>query len=318
MNIERNMNYANKDIKQSIYKMVTTQGALKILSDSNQTKDKLFISETANSFSKEQVIALLDNCENVDISQLQFYFQNCNNTSAILNAINFSDGVVECGYNPAFKDFGTISFFYNGSKQVIPNYAVSKMNAKNFPNILAKNNVLILNNKSYYCYRAKNGGYYTWTVNDGRVGWASSESLLSENTNRRGNNYKWEMRQASNILSDLAKGTSLYGYERENVKKVLSEFGISEGHFVIDAGAGTHHYILCKNGNVIDVDDEIKQMNEMNWKDRGYQEGDVFNVYGKEYMVDNDGYIHIDVDDGFTSTNIKYPQKLDIINENIC
>lgn len=53
------------------------------------------------------------------------------------------------------------------------------------------------------------GGKYTWTVNNGRIGWAASESLLAENTNQKGTNYKWEMRKASNILSDLAQGKSM-------------------------------------------------------------------------------------------------------------
>lgn len=40
-------------------------------------------------------------------------------------------------------------------------------------------------------------GKYTWTVNNGRIGWAASESLLEENTNQKGTNYKWEMRKVS-------------------------------------------------------------------------------------------------------------------------
>ena len=43
------------------------------------------------------------------------------------------------------------------------------------------------------------------------IGWAASESLLAENTNQKGTNYKWEMCKAGNILSDLAQGKSVRG-----------------------------------------------------------------------------------------------------------
>ena len=36
--------------------------------------------------------------------------------------------------------------------------------------------------------------------------------LVPENTNQKGTNYKWETRKASNILSDLAQGKSVWGY----------------------------------------------------------------------------------------------------------
>ena len=75
---------------------------------------------------------------------------------------------------------------------------------------------MVLSNKSYYSWTTSSGGKYTWTVNNGRIGWAASESLLAENTNQKGTNYKWKMCKASNILSDLAQGKSLWGYLYSN------------------------------------------------------------------------------------------------------
>lgn len=56
------------------------------------------------------------------------------------------------------------------------------------------------------------------------------------------------------LLSRLARETSLYGFSKEEIKETLAGFGITEGHFTIDAGAGTHHYILLENGVVEGVD----------------------------------------------------------------
>ena len=78
---------------------------------------------------------------------------------------------------------------------------------------------MVLSNKSYYSWTISSGGKYTCTVNNGRIGWAASESLLAENTNQKGTNYKWEMRKASNILSDLAQGKSAVSYTHLDVYK---------------------------------------------------------------------------------------------------
>lgn len=85
------------------------------------------------------------------------------------------------------------------------------MNTSTMSGICAANNSLVLSNKSYYSWTTSSGGKYTWTVNNGRIGWAASESLLAENTNQKGTNYKWEMCKAGNILSDLAQGKSVWG-----------------------------------------------------------------------------------------------------------
>lgn len=158
---------------------------------------------------------------------------------------------------------------------------------------------------------ASSGGKYTWTVNNGRIGWAASESLLAENTNQKGTNYKWEMRKASNILSDLAQGKSVWGYlySNEEVLSVCEKVGISPGFFSIDTGAGKHTYLLQESGKTINVDAKIKQLNDINWIEIGYKEGDTFSVYGKEYAIDSSGHINVSAEDEFTSTEIKYPSR---------
>ena len=286
------------------------QKAIQILlgGENNKNQDSLSISEKARGFSKESIAALIDKNANVSASELSFYFANYNNSSAILDAINFGENV-SCGYNPDFKEYGVISFDYNGSSQIVPNYAVPKINASSLSGIRAVNNSLVLNNKSYYSWTASSGSKYTWAVNNGKIGWAASESLLAENTNQRGINYKWEMRKAGNILTYLAQGKSLWGYGREEVLSACEKVGITPGFFSIEAGAGKHTYILQKSGEVINVDAEIKNMNNINWIEIGYKEGDTFSVYGNEYAIDSSGHINVSANATFTSTEIIYPNR---------
>ena len=294
---------------RSAVKIARQQQAIKLLSEmGSNRRDYLSISDSARSFSKKNIAALIDKSANVSVSELSYYFANYNNSSAILDAINFGENV-SCGYNPDFKEYGVISFDYNGSSQIIPNYAVPKINTGSLSKIYAVNNALVLDNKSYHAWITSSGSRYTWTVNNGKIGWAASESLLAENTNQRGTNYKWEMRKASNILTCLAQGKDLWGYSRDEVLSTCEKVGITTGFFSIDAGAGKHTYILQESGEVMNVDAEIKNLNNINWIEIGYKEGAVFSVYGKEYAVDSSGHINVSADDTFTSTEIIYPSR---------
>ena len=147
------------------------QNAIQILL--GQGQDSLSISDIARSFSKESIVALVDKSANISTSDMAYYYANYNNSGAILDAINFGENV-SCGYNPNFKEFGVISFDYDGSRQIVPNYAVPKINTSTLPRICAVNNLLVLNSKSYYSWTTSSGRKCTWTVNNGRIGCAAS------------------------------------------------------------------------------------------------------------------------------------------------
>ncbi len=307
------VNIANQIL---IYSKQTEAGihskAIQILlgAGNNKKQDSLSISDIARSFSKESIAALIDKNANISTSELAYYFANYNNSSAILDAINFGENV-SCGYDPNFKEYGVISFDFNGSRYVVPNYAVPKINTSILSGIYAVNNSLVLSNKSYYSWSTSSGSKYTWTVNNGKIGWAASESLLAENTNQKGTNDKWEMRKAGNILSTLAQGKSVWSnlYSNEEVLSVCEKAGISPGFFSIDAGAGKHTYLLQESGKTINVDAKIKQLNDINWIEAGYKEGDTFSVYGREYAIDSSGHINVSAEDEFTSSEIRYPKR---------
>ena len=293
-------------------KLARQRAALQFLSGagSGKSRDSFTISSEARKFSRERIAALVDKSANVSREELSYYFANYNNSRAILDAINFSEGV-SCGYNPAFKDYGVMRFHYNGSRQIIPNYAVPKMSAGALPEMRAVNNTLVLDDKSYYAWTAPSGRRYSWAVSNGHIGWASSESLLmlGDDTNQTETNDSWEMRKAGNILSNLAQGVDLWGYKNEDVLKTCASVGFTPGFFSIDAGAGKHTYILQEFGGVIDVDKNITRWNNMNWIEVGYKEGDTFSIYGNEYTVDSSGHIHISANDTFTSTDVKFARR---------
>lgn len=293
-------------------KLARQRAALQLLSGagSGKSRDSFAISSEARKFSRENIVALVDKSANVSREELSYYFEHYNDGKAILDAINFGEKV-SCGYNPEFKDYGVVRFECNGSRQIIPNYAVPKMNAGSLPEIHAVNNSLVLEDKSYYAWTVSGGGRYPWAVHNGHIGWATSESLLllGEDTNRGETNDSWEMRKAGNILSNLAQGVNLWGYKREDVLKTCASVGFTPGFFSIDAGAGKHTYILQEFGGVIDVDKNIARWNDMNWIEVGYKEGDTFSIYGNEYAVDSSGHIHVSVDDTFTSTDVKFSKR---------
>ena len=293
-------------------KLARQRAALQLLSrtGSSKRRDSLSISSEARKFSRESIVALVDKSANVSREELSYYFEHYNDGKAILDAINFGEKV-SCGYNPTFKDYGVVRFECNGSRQIIPNYAVPKMNSGSLPRIHAVNNTLVLDDKSYYAWTAPSGRRYSWAVSNGHIGWASSESLLmlGDDTNQTETNDSWEMRKAGNILSNLAQGVDLWGYKNEDVLKTCASVGFTPGFFSIDAGAGKHTYILQEFGGVIDVDKNITRWNNMNWIEAGYKEGDTFSIYGNEYTVDSSGHIHISANDTFTSTDVKFARR---------
>lgn len=75
-----------------------------------------------------------------------------------------------------FVSGSTLSYRYvtGALTQVVPNYAVPKINPNTLPKIYAENNSLKLNDKSYFVWITEGGGKYTWAVNGGNVGWVSS------------------------------------------------------------------------------------------------------------------------------------------------
>lgn len=90
-------------------------------------------------------MAMVDVCDNTTAQEVSFYLENYNKPQTLLDAIKFNEDVY-AGYNPIFKDYGTISIRNGNSRQVIPIYAVPKINTALLSKIYAKENTLLLKN----------------------------------------------------------------------------------------------------------------------------------------------------------------------------
>ena len=77
-------------------KLARQRAALQLLSGagSGRSRDSFTISSEARKFSRESIVALVDKSANVSREELSYYFANYNNSRAILDAINFSEGVM--------------------------------------------------------------------------------------------------------------------------------------------------------------------------------------------------------------------------------
>ena len=103
--------YGNYNLE--VQKAKREQSALNIWSNSknNGNVDRIHISDTAQSFSKQSIEALIDKNANTTAQELSFYLSNYNNMDAILYAINFEKNV-SCGYNLNFKEYPVDSSGY--------------------------------------------------------------------------------------------------------------------------------------------------------------------------------------------------------------
>ncbi|MBR1853136.1 MAG: hypothetical protein IJ794_08350 [Lachnospiraceae bacterium] len=249
--------YQSEKYTGAVQKVRRAQKALEIFDGSDKPKktDTVHISDISRTYSKEYLVALIKPGTDVSAADFTFYFDHYNAPQALLDAINFY--ICASGIWPTdAKEFGMLSFRIDGVKQYIPIYAVPKMNARTLPSIYAENNTLKLIDKGYYRYTAKNGKNYTWAVHNGNVGWATSECFLSDDVVP-------SMHRAGDLLSRLGRGETTIGFSKEDMKEILAEFGIKEGPFSIDAGVGTHHYILHENGVVVDVDKQRDIMDNL-------------------------------------------------------
>jgi hypothetical protein len=140
--------------------------------------------------------------------------------------------------------------------------------------------------------------------------WVRSESLVSEERAPS------ESRVTGRILTSLArgKGTGVYKQQSKEFQTALKSVGISEGIFTIGAGAGEHHYELKPDGKIVRLDKKAAGLNRIDWVQHGYQVGDTFKVFGKEYAIGEDGHINVSVSSDITTSEIVYPTKASEIN----
>ena len=104
----------------------------------------------------------------------------------------------------------------------------------------------------------------------------------------------WEKKKMKKKDEKTGEETEVEDYDWDKITKAVKSFVEDYNDVVKEAG---------------ESNTKIKQLNDINWIEIGYKEGDTFSVYGKEYAIDSSGHINVSAEDEFTSTEIKYPSR---------
>lgn len=227
---------------------------------------------------------------NINKERLSYYNFNKSNSKTLLDTINFFDGVVSADTNPN-------GYFYFGNgvgTQAIPQSAVARINTATLPTLKAKGNTLSLKSNSYYSYKATDGKAYACAFNGKVIHRAFSESILGNDMKNVNKECRGNTVTTMSVISDLVQG-SIYGLDRETVKKALANVGIMPGKFNISVDGQNKTYYMNDDGQIYtekSAKDTVAMYNRNIWL-KNQSAGDKIMVFGKEYTIGEDGHIHV-------------------------
>ncbi|MFL0198244.1 hypothetical protein ACJDU8_22165 [Clostridium sp. WILCCON 0269] len=202
-------------------------------------------------------------------------------------------------------------------KQLIVNReqlsSITEIQGKNVEQFTANNNVLNLNEGSFYKLQTSSGTTAIFTVGDnGNVYMPYSQLGLDENLTLAPSDYG-EISKTSRLLSSLAQDKTAFlvrtgGYSNTEIKEILNSVGIKPGWFEIKNGSQTNKFYLLDNGLIYpeyQVEAERRAFSQSNWFEDGYTSNSVFIVDGKEYKLDENGHLNIPEGVGCLMDNMK-------------
>lgn len=238
--------------------------------------------------------------------RLSFYEQNKSNSVVLLNAINFFNGVVsgDDGAN------GYFSFGSDGRGQMIPKNAIPRIKADTLQSLHADNNKLSLISNTYYAYKGNDGKNYVCAFNGEVISRAFTEALLGNDKENVSVECRSNMSGTMSIISNLATGSigALHMPERQLIRKRLESIGIKPGEFSISVDGEERTYYLAESGKIFtekSVMDTIEMYNNNIWLNHR-SVGDKITVWGKEYVIDEEGHIHVPTEDFWVSEECNY------------
>lgn len=242
----------NEPAKENSYEMRKAQRASVAMKHmfgygKNTSRDTYTHSENSPylTYTAVEPVAIIDNFM---FSPLQFrtYLDNFDNPSALLDIINFSP-YHESAFG-ANWEYGVLCFGENTStKQVIPNYAIPRMNPENYSPLRATNNTLSLSDRSYRTLYSSSGDSYVMTINNKKISYAPTESAYdfgAKRINTKNSPGAKEREYTRKILNALIRGRHIDGYLKPEVQKVLSNLGFNPGKIRICVGDETNMYYL--------------------------------------------------------------------------
>ncbi len=263
--------------------------------------------------SKEKTFSKLSDKSNsqtdileINNERLSYYSENINSTQTLLDAINFHQGYVAADTNSQ----GYFSFSADGSGQAIPMSALNRIDVSSLNKLYSSNNSLNLSSNSYYSYTAVDGNSYACAFNGSTICRAFTESILGDDMNNVSKECRGNTVNTMSILSSLASGSvgGLHMFERETVKDCLANIGIESGEFNITVDGDTKTYYLGEDGSIYTQERAQKivaMYNSQSWLN-GREVGDKIMVFGKEYEIDEKGYLNVPTTDFWENENCSY------------
>ena len=122
----------------------------------------------------------------------------------------------------------------------------------------------------------------------------TSADSLKKSADALNDSSLWEKKKIKKKDEKTGEEIEVEDYDWDKITKAVKSFVEDYNDVVKEAGKSNT---------------KIKQLNDINWIEIGYKEGDTFSVYGKEYAIDSSGHINVSAEDEFTSTEIKYPSR---------
>ena len=122
----------------------------------------------------------------------------------------------------------------------------------------------------------------------------TSADSLKKSADALNDSSLWEKKKIKKKDEKTGEEIEVEDYDWDKITKAVKSFVEDYNDVVKEAG---------------ESNTKIKQLNDINWIEIGYKEGDTFSVYGKEYVIDSSGHINVLAEDEFTSTEIKYPSR---------
>jgi hypothetical protein len=227
------------------------------------------------------------------IERLSFYNQYKDSPKVLLDAINFYHGGVRSGTSGAGNCF---TFGSDGYGQIIPNFAVPRINTVALPKLYASDNTLCLTSKSYYSYTGIDGKSYPISFDGRNIEVAYPEQILGDIWKGVSKRERQNTLLTATILSDLARGRS-YFEDSDNrlVKNALANVGIVPGEVRIVVDGVPTIFYLREDGGIRTREWALKYVERYNSRQwlNTHSVGDKVILFGYEYQIDEEGKVHV-------------------------
>ncbi|OHW63560.1 hypothetical protein EUAN_04240 [Andreesenia angusta] len=194
-------------------------------------------------------------------------------------------------------------FISNTAQQLSLNYekiiSMKRVNDEETNLLKSKDNILEFKKGTYYNFQSSNGEKMILTTDEyGHVTMPfielgiSSDSIATSHLkeiDRIEKFFTYLSRDSTALLVNLS-------YKENEAKDILSRVGIEPGFFKIKNGSKTNEFYLLENGKIYSKhqsEGHRHAFNTSNFFKEGYTKDSLFIIDGKEFKLNDDGYLNI-------------------------